>query len=342
MPERVLVTGATGFVGNAVARRLVARGDRVRVLVRPGADRRLLAGLDVEPVAGDLRDPASLDRAMAGVETCYHVAASYRLWSPDPRELYESNVTGTRNLLAAAERAGVRRVVYTSTVGTLGVPKGGVGTETTPVGLADMVGHYKRSKFLAEREAEAAAARGVPVVIVNPSTPVGPGDVKPTPTGQIIVDFLNGRMPAYVDTGLNLIDVEDVAAGHLLAAARGRVGEKYILGHRNLWLAEILAILARIAGRPAPRLKLPLAAVLPLAWASQVVADRVTRRPPRIPLEGVRMARRPMFFDAAKAVRELGLPQSPVEAALERAVRWFEAHGYVRRDRGGGPARAGG
>ncbi len=335
MAERVLVTGATGFVGGAVARHLVARGDRVRALVRPAADRRLLAGLDVEVVEGDLRDPASLSRALTGVDVCYHVAAAYRLWSPDPAELYESNVTGTRNLLAAAARAGVRRIVYTSSVGTLGIPPDGVGTETTPVTLADMVGHYKRSKFLAEREAEAAAAAGVPVVIVNPSTPVGPGDVKPTPTGQLVVDFLNGRMPAYVDTGLNLIDVDDVAAGHLLAAERGRIGEKYILGCRNLLLSEILAILAGITGRRPPRLRLPLGAVLPLAWASQFVADRITGRPPRIPLEGVRMARKRMFFDAGKAVRELSLPQSPVEAALERAVRWFEAHGYVRaRQRG--------
>ncbi len=331
MSGRVLVTGATGFIGGAVARRLVARGDRVRVLVRPTADRRPLAGLDVEIVEGDLRDPGSLTRALADVDVCYHVGATYALWSRDPRELYESNVTGTRNLLAAAERAGTRRVVYTSSVGALGIPPGGVGTETTPVSLADMVGHYKRSKYLAEREAAAAAARGVPVVIVNPSTPVGPGDVKPTPTGQVIVDFLNGRMPAYVDTGLNLVDVDDVAAGHLLAAERGREGEKYILGCRNLWLAEILGVLAALTGRRAPRLRLPIGVVLPIAWASQVVADRITRRPPLIPLEGVRMARKAMFFDAAKAVRELSLPQSPVEGALERAVRWFEAHGHVRR-----------
>ncbi len=331
MAGRVLVTGATGFVGGAVARHLVARGDRIQVLVRPTADRRLLAGLDVEVVEGDLRDPASLAHALADVDVCYHVGATYTLWSRDPRELYESNVIGTRNLLAAAERAGTRRIVYTSSVGTLGIPPGGVGTETTPVSLADMVGHYKRSKYLAEREAEAAAARGVPVVIVNPSTPVGPGDVKPTPTGQVIVDFLNGRMPAYVDTGLNLIDVDDVAAGHLLAAERGRVGEKYILGCRSLWLAEILGILAAITGRRAPRLRLPIGVVLPIAWASQFVADRITRRPPLIPLEGVLMARKAMFFDAAKALRELSLPQSPVEGALERAVRWFEANGHVRR-----------
>lgn len=333
MATRVLVTGATGFVGGTVTRHLAARGDRVRALVRPTADRRLLAGLAVEVVEGDLRDPASLARALAGVDVCYHVGAAYALWSRDPRELYESNVTGTRNLLATAERAGTRRIVYTSSVGALGIPSGGVGTETTPVGLADMVGHYKRSKYLAEREAEAAAARGVPVVIVNPSTPVGPADVKPTPTGQLIVDFLNGRMPAYVDTGLNLIDVDDVAAGHVLAAERGRVGEKYILGCRNLRLAEILDILAAVAGRRAPRLRLPIGVVLPIAWASQLVADRITRRPPRIPLEGVRMARKAMFFDAAKAVRELGLPQSPIERALERAVRWFEANGYTRARR---------
>jgi dihydroflavonol-4-reductase len=325
-----LVTGGTGFIGSSVVRKLLARGDRVRVLLRPGADTRLLAGLDVERVEGDLRDPEAVGRAVAGCEIIFHVAAVYVLWSRDPDALYASNVDGTRHLLAAAHRAGVRRVVHTSSVGALGAPRGGVGTETTPVRLEDMVGHYKRSKFLAEREARAAAGRGVPVVIVNPSTPVGPGDIKPTPTGQIIVDFLTGRMPAYVDTGLNFVDVEDVAAGHLLAAERGRVGEKYILGNRNMRLIEFLRLVAAVSGRPAPRLRLPVAAVLPAAWVSQLVADRVTGRHPRIPLDGVRMAARSMYFSSAKAVAELGLPQSSIEGAVARAVRWFETNGYSR------------
>jgi dihydroflavonol-4-reductase len=324
-----LVTGATGFVGSAVLRHLIRRGDAVRALVRPEADRQNLAGLPVELVPGDLRDPASLARAVRGCQAVFHVAACYALWLPDPRTMYLINVEGTRNLLRAAEAAGVGRVVYTSTVGVLGLPPDGrPGTEETPATLADMVGDYKRSKFLAEAEARAAAARGAPVVIVNPSTPVGPRDLKPTPTGQLIVDFLNGRMPAYVDTGLNLVDVEDVAAGHLLAAERGRVGERYILGHRNMTLGEILACLGRIAGRRPPRLRLPHAAVLPLAYASEALA-RLTGRPPRIPLAGARMARRRMFFDPAKAVRELDLPQRPVEEALRAAVAWFRDHGYA-------------
>ena len=330
---RTLITGATGFVGSAVLRHLLGRGDAVRALVRPGADRRNLAGLSVEVVPGDLLDPASLERAVRGCEAVFHVAACYALWLPDPRTMYAVNVDGTRNLLRAAEEAAVSRVVYTSTVGALGLPADGrPGTEETPVALADMVGDYKRSKFLAEAEARAAAARGVPVVIVNPSTPVGPRDVKPTPTGRIILDFLNGRMPAYVDTGLNLVDVEDVAVGHLLAAERGRVGERYILGHRNMTLGEILACLGRIAGRRPPRLRLPHAAVLPMAYASEALA-RLTGRAPRIPLAGVRMARKRMFFDPAKAVRELGLPQRPVEDALRAAVVWFRDNGYLRAAR---------
>ena len=327
---RTLITGATGFVGSAVLRHLVRRGDSVRALVRPGADRRNLAGLPVEVVPGDLLDPASLERAARGCELVFHLAGCYALWLPDRRPMYAINVDGTRNLLRAAERAGAARIVHTSTVGALGLPADGrPGNEETPVSLADMVGDYKRSKFLAEAEAQAAVARGLPVVIVNPSAPVGPRDVKPPPTGQIIVDFLNGRMPAYVDTGLNLVDVEDVAAGHLLAAERGRVGERYILGHRNMTLGEILACLGRIAGRRPPRLRLPHAVVLPLAHASEALA-RLTGKAPRIPLAAARMARKRMFFDPAKAVRELGLPQRPVEDALRAAVAWFRDNGYLR------------
>src|SRR5574337_69982 len=253
-----LVTGASGFLGSHVARQLVARGERVRVLLRPSSQARAIEGLGVELAHGDLRDAASLVRALEGVRRVYHVAADYRLWARDPREIYESNVAGTRNLLEAARRAGVERFIYTSTVATVAVPRpGALPNEDTTASLGEMIGHYKRSKFLAEQEAFRAATDGLPVVIVNPTTPVGPGDWKPTPTGRVILDFLNGRMPGYVDTGLNLVPVEDAAAGHLLAAERGRVGERYILGGRNLTLKEILDVLAGIAGRPAPRVRVP-------------------------------------------------------------------------------------
>lgn len=312
-------------------RKLVARGETVRCLARKSSSPRNLEGLPVEVVLGDLQDAASLAAAVRGCATLYHVAADYRLWSRDPRELYRSNVDGTRNLLEAAEREGCGKIVYTSSVGALGIPKGGTpGTETSPVTLLDMVGHYKRSKFLAEQEALQAAERGVPVVIVNPSTPVGPNDIKPTETGRVITRFLNNEMPGYVDTGLNLIDVDDVAEGHLLAAERGRVGEKYILGNRNMTLREILETLAALTGRPAPRAKIPYGVALAVAHLNEFFVGTVLGREPSIPVEGVRMAGKKMFFDAGKAVRELGLPQTPVEEALERAIRWFCDHGYVR------------
>lgn len=325
-----LVTGGTGFVGSAVVRRLVEAGHRVRALVRPGSDRRNLEGLPVEIAHGDLRDRASIAAALKGCAQLYHVAALYALWVPDRRVLYQVNVGGTRNVMEAAGEAGVERVVYTSTVGTLGLRAGGQpADEETPVSLEGIHGDYKRAKFAAETEVRRLAQAGLPVVIVNPSAPVGPGDIKPTPTGQMIVDFLNGKMWAYLDTGLNLIDVEDVADGHLLAAERGRIGERYILGHKNMTLLQIFQALERISGVPAPRWRVPRAAILPLAFVSQAIADHVTKRPPLIPLDGVRMAKRYMFFDSGKAVRELGLPQRPVEAALERAVRWFADNGYV-------------
>jgi dihydroflavonol-4-reductase len=326
-----LVTGGTGFVGAHLVRALLERGDRVRCLVRPKSDRRNLEGLDVELREGDLRDRAAVSRALGGCRLAYHCAADYRLWSPDPRELYDANVGGTRNLLEAARAGGVEKVVYTSSVGALGLEPGGRSArEDTPVSLERMIGHYKRSKFLAERVAEEAARAGQHVVIVNPSTPVGDLDRKPTPTGQIVVDFLNRRMPAYVDTGLNLIDVRDVARGHLLAEERGRPGERYILGHRNLTLREILDLLAEISGLPPVRLRLPHAVPLAAAAVSSGWA-RLVGSAPRVSLESARMARYKMFFDSAKAVRDLGLPQSPVEGALERAVRFFRDHGYVRR-----------
>lgn len=325
-----LVTGATGFVGAAVVRALVRAGEDVRVLARAASDLRNLDGLSVQRVEGDLRDKASLLRALDGCRRLYHVAAHYALWAQDPTIFYDINVTGTRNLLEAAGTAGLERTVYTSTIGAIGLPSdGGVGTETTPVSLDQMAGDYKRSKFLAEQEVHRLAKAGLPVVIVNPSAPVGAGDIKPTPTGQMIVDFMKGRMPAYIDTGMNLIDVDDVATGHLLAMAKGRQGERYILGNRNLMLRDIFELLSRLTGVPAPTIKLPRLAILPLAYANKWIADYITHQPPRIPLEGVKMAKYRMHYDCSKAVRELGLPQPPVEIALDKAVRWFRDHGYA-------------
>ena len=329
MGDVTVVTGGTGFVGAVVVRHLVAAGARVRVLARPRGDRRLLAGLPVEVVDGDLTDAPSLGRALARAARLFHVGAFYSLWAADRRLFYDINVEGTRRVLGVAAEAGVSRVVYTSTVGALGIPPGGVGTEETPVSLADMVGDYKRSKFLGEEVVREFARRGLPVVIVNPSTPVGPGDVKPTPTGQMIVDFLRGRMWGYLDTGLNLVDVEDVAAGHLLAAERGRVGERYILGHENLALREIFERLGRLSGVRPPRWKVSPGGILPLAQVSEWLADHVTGRPPRVAVDAVRMARKTMFFDSGKAVRELGMPQGSVDDALARAVAWFRENGYA-------------
>jgi dihydroflavonol-4-reductase len=329
-----LVTGASGFLGSHVARQLAERGERVRVLLRATSQTRLLDGLPVERVSGDLRDAASLARALAGVRIVYHVAADYRLWARNPREIYESNVEGTRNLLEAARRANVEKFVYTSTVGTVAVPRERtLPDESTVTSVEEMIGAYKRSKWLAEQEARQAAAAGVPVVIVNPTTPVGPGDAKPTPTGRIIVDFLNGRMPAYVDTGLNFVPVEDAAAGHLLAAERGRIGERYILGGENLTLKQALEILSQLSGRPAPRVRVPHVLALAVGYADAALS-RLVGREPQVPLEGVRMARHSMFVSTEKARAELGFTAGPIAAAFERAVRWYETNGYVRAARG--------
>jgi len=319
-----LVTGASGFIGWHVARLLTERGQKVRALVRPTSR---LRELEVEPVVGDLRDAGSLDRAVAGCERVFHVAADYRLWARHPQELYGSNVEGTRNLLEAARKHGVERFVYTSTVGCIGVPRGGLGDETVPVTLEEMTGDYKRSKFMAERVALEFAASGFPVVVVNPTAPVGDHDVKPTPTGKIVLDFLKGAMPAFIDTGLNVVDVRDTAEAHLLAAERGTPGERYIVGGENLTLAEILQKLARLTGKQAPRVKLPYA----VAYAAGVVTTgwaRVTGHPPRAPLDAVRMAKKKMFVSTEKARRELGFVPGPVDAALGRAVEWFRANGY--------------
>ncbi len=326
---RALVTGATGFVGAAVARALLARGDEVRVLVRPSSDRRNLQGLAVEAVSGDLADADSLTPAVRDCEAVFHVAADYRLGAREPAELYRNNVDGTRNMLNAARAAGVRRTVYTSSVATIGIPKDGTpGDETTPVQLADMVGHYKRSKFLAEQVAREAAAAGTEVVIVNPSTPVGPGDVKPTPTGQMVWDAARGRMPAYVDTGLNIAHVEDVAMGHLLAFERGRPGESYILGGEDLTLRAILTEIAAIMGRPPPRIRLPALAVLPLAYVAEGFAH-LTGGSTRITVEGVKLARKHMFFSSEKARGELGYLARPAHAAFVDAIAWLRANGRL-------------
>jgi dihydroflavonol-4-reductase len=335
-----LVTGANGFVGCHVARALINDGARVRALVRPGADLRGLEGIECETAYGDLRDRSSLRTAARDCDEIYHVAADYRLWLLDEAPLYATNVEGTHNVIAAAREAGVRRLVHTSSVGALGIGLDGMGRESTPVVLEQMIGAYKRSKFLAEQATVQAAREGVPIVIVNPSTPIGPFDFKPTPTGRIIVEFLNRRMPAYMETGLNLVAVEDVARGHLLAAKRGRIGEKYILGGDNLTLAELFERLARLSGIPAPRVKIPYPIAYCFAAGAELFARTVTRRAPRASVTEVRMARKKMFFDSAKARSELGYEPGPVDEALRRAIDFFYRTGMARLDAVSSPNQA--
>jgi dihydroflavonol-4-reductase len=324
-----LVTGASGFIGSHLTRLLVQHGHRVRALVRSTSRVDALQGLSVDVVRADLRDRAALDAAIRGAAWVFHVAADYRLWARNPREIYDNNVEGTRGLLGACREAGVERLIYTSSVATLAAPRWGSVADERSVGrLDEMAGAYKQSKLLAEQLVLEAASNAVPAVVVNPTTPVGPGDWKPTPTGRIIVDFLRGRMPAYVETGLNLVPVEDVATGHLLAGQRGRVGERYILGARNMTLKEIFDALAAVSGRPAPRVRIPLALAFAIGSASEALA-RFTDREPRVPLDGVRMARRPMFVDGSKARRELEFTPGSVESALERAVTWYIDRGYA-------------
>jgi dihydroflavonol-4-reductase len=327
---RALVTGASGFVGSAVARALCQAGWQVRALVRASSDRRNLERLPVEAIRGDITE-GPLDAALEGCDALFHVAADYRLWTPDPQRLYRTNVEGTRNLLEAARRTRVTRIVYTSSVATVGLPPdGSPGTEATPVGVAAMIGHYKRSKFLAEELVREFARGGLPVVIVNPSTPVGPGDVRPTPTGRLVIDAALGRMPAYVDTGLNIVHVDDVAAGHLLALERGRVGERYILGGENLTLREIITAIGRLTGQKPPRIRLPAATLLPFALGAEIIA-RLTGRETRLTLAGVRMARKPMYFSSDKAVQELGYGWRPPAAAFGDAIAWLRAQGVLGR-----------
>ena len=321
-----LVTGASGFLGWHVARMLLTKGLRVRVLVRPSSKLTELEG--VERVIGDLRDPSSLAQAVAGCGLVFHVAADYRLWAKDESEMYRSNVDGTRNLLSAARAAGAERIVYTSTVGCIGMRDGTLGDETSPVTIADMKGAYKRSKFLAEEAALAEARKGLPVVIVNPTAPVGDHDVKPTPTGKMVVDFLNSRMPAFIDTGLNVVDAAETAQGHWLACEHGKTGERYILGGQNLTLKQIFGKLSQFSGVPAPTVRIPyvlayMAGAVGTAWA------HVTGVEPRAPLDAVRMSRHKMWVSTEKSAKELGFRASAAEVGLQRAVEWFRAHGYA-------------
>jgi dihydroflavonol-4-reductase len=324
----ILVTGATGFVGNHVARALIKRGEAVRLLVRKTSNLSWLADLKYETAVGDLRDRASLDAAVKGCSALFHVAADYRFDVSDPADVYRSNVEGTRGLLEAAGSAGVKRIIYTSTVGCIGLIKEGLGTEDTPVSLEMMVGTYKRTKFQAEEAARELAAKGLPVIIVNPTAPIGEFDGKPTPTGEMIVRFMKRKMPAVIDTGLNLIDVRDCAEGHVLAMEKGRVGERYILGCRNMTLMQICEALAKISGLPAPKRHIPYAIAYMAGWIN-TKGSLLIGRTPTISLEGVRMARKRMWVDCAKAVRELGLPQTPPEESLARAVAWYREHKYV-------------
>jgi dihydroflavonol-4-reductase len=327
---KAFVTGATGFVGSHVARALAEQGADLRLLVRAGSDTRNLDGLDAERAVGDLRDPASIERAMAGCDTVFHVAADYRLWVRDPEQMYRANVEGTRTILDAARKNGARRVVHTSSVATMGFTSNGhLADEDSPVKLESMIGPYKRSKFMAEEFALQAGRGGMDVVVVNPTTPVGEQDIKPTPTGRIVVDFLKQKFPAYVDTGLNLVDVTECARGHVTALEKGRSGERYILGGENLTLKQILDKLAAITGLPSPKVKVPYAIALAAGVVDEVITGRILGKEPRATIDAVRMGRKKMFVSSAKAERELGWQPSSVDGGLRRAVEWFRAHEYA-------------
>jgi dihydroflavonol-4-reductase len=324
------VTGATGFVGSHVARVLAQQGAELRLLVRSGSDLRNIRELKAEQATGDLRETASLKKAMVGCDVLFHVAADYRLWVPDPDQMYRSNVEGTRAILEAARENGVRRVIYTSSVATMGFTSNGhSANEDAPVALDNMIGHYKRSKFMAEKIAIEAGRSGMDVVVVNPTTPVGERDIRPTPTGRIVVDFLKKKFPAYVDTGLNLVDVAECARGHVAALEKGRSGERYILGGENLTLKQILDKLAAITGLPSPRIRVPYLVALGAGVVDQVVTGHIRKREPRATIDAVRMGRKKMFVSSTKATRELGWKTVPVDDALRRAVEWFRANGYA-------------
>ena len=327
-----LVTGASGFLGSHVTRQLVARGESVRVLLRASSNNRAIADLPLEYVTGDLRDSASLARALDGVTRVFHVAADYRLWAKRKREIYDSNVEGTKNLLDAAKCANVSQFIYTSTVATIAVDRPEPPNELTNAKLEEMVGHYKRSKWQAERFVLDAAKQGFPAIVAMPTTPVGPWDWKPTPTGKIILDFLNGKMPGYVETGLNFVGVEECAAGHLLVAEKGKIGERYLLGGENLTLKQVLDLLAKITGLRAPKLKIPHGLALGVAYANTAFS-RLLGREPQIPVEGVKIARHMMFVNTTRARKELGFRSGSVAAAFERAVRWYTENGYVSPSR---------
>ena len=324
-----LVTGAAGFLGSHVARQLVARGETVRVLMRPSSNNRAISDLSLEYVTGDLRDAASLERAMKDVKRVFHVAADYRLWARKPQEIYDSNVGGTKNVLAAATNAGVEQLVYTSTVATIAVDRPNLPNEATDARLEEMIGHYKRSKWMAEQEVLQAAKEGLPAIVAMPTTPLGPWDWKPTPTGKIILDFLNGKMPGYVETGLNFVGAEECAAGHLLVAEKGKAGERYLLGAENLTLKELLEMIAEITGLSAPGMKIPHTVALGVAYVDTAFS-RLLGKEPQIPVEGVKIAQHKMFVDCSRAKHELGFAPGPVVAALQRAVRWYQANGYVK------------
>ena len=326
----MLVTGATGFVGGNLARELWGRGYEVRALARRGSNSLTIEGTGIERVEGDILDRESLRRAASGCDAVFHCAAAYTFWSRDPRGVRRANVEGTVNVLECASECGVERIVYTSTVSTIGIPRDGtLGIEGTPLERHSLHGHYKQSKYDAEREAMRLAGEGVPVVVVNPTAPVGPWDVKPTPTGRIVLDFLRRRIPAYLETGLNLVDVADVSAGHILALEKGKTGERYILGNRNVTLREMFEMLSQLTGLSAPRVRLPYWLVVAAGYAEQAVAGGLLRREPRIPVEGVLASKRPAWVSSHRAIEELGMPQSPVEGALERAAEWFTAHNYA-------------
>jgi dihydroflavonol-4-reductase len=327
-----LITGAAGFLGSHVARQLVARDEEVRVLLRASSSNRAISDLSLEYVTGDLRDVGSLERAVAGVRRVFHVAADYRLWAKNPRDIYDSNVGGTRNLLAAAKKAGIEQLIYTSTVATIAVDRLQLPNEFTDSKLGEMVGHYKRSKWMAEQEVLKAAKEGLPAIVAMPTTPVGPWDWKPTPTGKIILDFLNGKMPGYVETGLNFVGVEECAAGHLLVSEKGKIGERYLLGAENLTLKHLLDTLSKITGLAAPSMKIPHGVALGVAYVESAFS-RLIGKEPQIPVEGVKIAQHMMFVDCSRAKKELGFAPGPVAAALERAVRWYRANGYVKASR---------